>query len=270
MNEFRIADSELRINKLLNELPAIIQYQVSGIKYPKNKFIFFILLLFFLILPSPYLYAQDVDIVSYLKQIESGEKDDVEESLPDLKKKYPNSPSVMFLDGVLTENGQDAVGIYLKIVNSYPASKYADAALYRVYSYYYALGLYDAAKKHLNKLKKEYPQSPYIKIADKNIPSEDEITTVDENKIEEPKLNFEYTIQSGAFGKLQNAQSLKKDFDDSGFKSFIKDKTIGGTIFHVVYVGEFETEDEARNFLQVINKEYKLDGRVVKLEDGKW
>jgi len=33
-----------------------------------------------------------------------------------------------------------------------------------------------------------------------------------------------------------------------------------------VYVGEFLSEDEAKNFLQVINKEYKLDGRVVRIE----
>lgn len=215
---------------------------------------------------SLFTFAQDVDIVNYLKQIESGEKNEVEKILPGLKEKYPNSPSVMFLDGVLTENGQDAIVIYSKIVNSYPASKYADAALYRIYSYYYALGLYETAKKQLEKLKKEYPDSPYIKIADKDIPSGGEIAPVDKKEPDITKPDFGYTIQAGAFSKLQNAQSLRKDFDDSGFKSEIKDKTVGGTVFHVVYVGEFKSEDDARNFLQVINKEYKLDGRVVRIE----
>jgi len=229
-----------------------------------SQIYFFSFLLFFF--SNSHLFSQDVDIVSYLKQIESGEKDDVEKKLPELKSKYPNSPSVMFLEGVLTENGQDAVAIYSKIVNSYPQSKYADASLYRIYSYYYALGLYDAAKNHLNRLKKEYPESPYIKISDKNIPSEDEITVVNKKQKEIPKANYNYTIQAGAFSKLKNAQSLKKDLDDSGFKSEIKDKTVGGTVFHVVYVGEFLSEDEAKNFLQVINKEYKLDGRVVRIE----
>ena len=65
---------------------------------------------------------------------------------------------------------------------------------------------------------------------------------------------------------MENAQNLKKDFDDSGFKSEIKDKNVGGTVFHVVYVGEFETEDDAKNLLQVINKEFNLDGRVVRIE----
>ncbi len=272
MNQFRIY--ELRIKNydlsIKREPASKIQHQVSGIWYQLSgiKYLFLVTMFFFLI--PTYSIAQDVDIVSYLKQIESGKKEEVEEILPELKKKYPNSPSVMFLEGVLTENGQDAVSIYSKIVNSYPASKYADASLYRIYSYYYALGLYEAAKNHMDRLKKEYPDSPYIKISDKNIPSEDEITVVNKEQKKIPKTNYNYRIQAGAFGKLQNAQSLKKDFVDSGFKSEIKDKTIGGTVFHVVYVGEFLSEDEAKNFLQVINKEYKLDGRVIRMEDGKW
>jgi tetratricopeptide (TPR) repeat protein len=264
---FRNYDFPIAIEPASNiQHPALrIQYQLSIIKPRIFSFNFILLFLLYISNPSA-IIAQDVDIVPYLKQIESGKKDDVEELLPDLKNKYPNSPSVMFLEGVLTENGQDAVAIYSKIVNSYPQSKYADASLYRIYSYYYALGLYDAAKNHLNRLKKEYPESPYIKISDRDIPSEDEITVVDKKKTETPKTNYNYTIQAGAFGKLQNAQSLKKDFNDSGFKSEIKDKTVGGTVFHVVYVGEFLSEDEAKNFLQVINKEYKLDGRVIRME----
>ena len=236
-----------------------LKRQVSGISFLTLTF-------FLLILPVSHLYSQDVDIVSYLKQIESGEKSEVEEKLPGLKKDYPNSPSVMFLEGVLTQNGQEAVTIYTKIVTYYPYSKYADAALYRIYSYYYALGLYDTAKNHLNRLKKDYPQSPYIKIAERNIPSENEFSSREQKPDEKKQLDYKYTIQAGAFGKLANAQSLKKDFQDSGFFSEIKEKVVGGTTFQVVYVGKFVNEEEAKNFLQVINSEFKLDGRVVNIE----
>lgn len=230
----------------------------------KNSFKY--LIIFFLILSTKSLFSQDVDIVPYLRQIENGEKSKVEKKLPDLKKEYPNSPSLMFLDGVLTENGQDAVAIYSQIVDYYPYSKYADAALYRIYSYYYALGLYDTAKKQLDKLKKNYPQSPYIKIAEKKIPSENETTTTEQKPDEKKQIDYKYTIQAGAFSKLENAQSLKKDFQDSGFFSEIKEKVVGGTTFEVVYVGKFVSEEEAKNFLQVINSEFKLEGRVVNIE----
>jgi cell division septation protein DedD len=230
----------------------------------------------FIALPAS---AQDVDIVPYLKQIESGDKQEAVQKLPALKSEYPNSPSVMFLEGVLTENGEDAVAIYSKIVNSYPGSKYADAALYRVYSYYFALGFYETAKEHLNKLQKNYPESPYIKIAERNIPSEDEFTSTQlrDNKVDktdddkkepvvQPAGKYNFTIQAGAFSKLSNAHALRDDFKDSGFFTEIKEKIVGGTAFHVVFVGQFNSEEDAKNFLQVINREYKLDGRVLKLD----
>ena len=58
----------------------------------------------------------------------------------------------MFLDGVLTEDGQQAVSIYQRIIDKYPNSKYADAATYRVFAYFYALGLYETAEKMRDKL----------------------------------------------------------------------------------------------------------------------
>ncbi len=243
----------------------------------KTKLFFIIIFLFCLIIPSK-IFSQEVNIVPYLKQIESGNKEAAESALKDLKKDHPDDPSVMFLDGVLTENAQDAVAIYKEILDKSPGSKYADAALYRIYSYYYALGLYNTASQYLNRLKVDYPSSPYIKIAERNIPSKDESDSEEGNdkKDDSAQTNnqklpaaakYLYTIQAGAFSNESNAAELNKDFKDSGFYSEIKEKNIAGTTFHVVYVGRFENVDEAQNFLQVINKEFKLDGRVVNIEN---
>lgn len=223
------------------------------------------------------LIAQDVDIVPYLKQIENGNVDDVKNEIPDLKEKYPNSPSIMFLDGVLTENGQKAVLIYQNIVDKYPESKYADAALYRIYSYYYALGLYEAAKEKLNQLVSKYPDSPYIKIAKQNqLPVSPEISQ-EENAASEDSIQtplspveprgpkYKFTIQAGAFSKEENAVSLKSNFDKAGLFSEVKIKQVAGTVFHVVYVGKFITKEEAENFLVTINDKFDLNGRVTEI-----
>ena len=93
------------------------------------------------------------------------------------------------------------------------------------------------------------------------IPSENETTTTEQKPDEKKQIDYKYTIQAGAFSKLENAQSLKKDFQDSGFFSEIKEKVVGGTTFEVVYVGKFVSEEEAKNFLQVINSEFKLESR---------
>jgi tetratricopeptide (TPR) repeat protein len=216
------------------------------------------------------LTAQDLNIVPYLQQIENGKADEVRYELIGLKEKYPGDPSVMFLEGVLTENGQKAVVIYQKVVVEYPDSKYADAALYRIYSYYYALGLYESATEKLNKLIADYPKSPYIRIAKQNqLPVNPDITQEDESDTTQQKnedlkgTDYKFTIQAGAFSNNENAKSLQLKFEKSGIFSEIKDKLVAGTTFHVVYVGKFVTENDAENFLQTINDKFELSGRVI-------
>ena len=242
----------------------------------KCKFIFLLLLLG---LMSTCALAQEVDIVPYLKQIESGQRQYVLDKLKDLKNEYPNDPSVLFLEGVLTENGQNAVLIYKQVYSQYPKSKYADASLYRIYSYYYALGLYQSAQTFLDLLKKDYPASPYLKIAEKKMPAKDEMTSEDkvtkqqptdkkEEQIKSDKKNlvYKFTIQAGAFSGADNAFALKKKFEDAGFFSEVKEKNVAGTNFNIVYIGKFLTEDQAKNFLEVINSRFNLDGRIVPIE----
>jgi len=216
------------------------------------------------------LYSQEVDIVPYLKAIENGNIGQAKEALVDLKEKNVADPSVMFLDAVLKENGQEAVVIYQEIVDNYPKSKYADAALYRIFSYYYALGLYEAAQEKLKQLKTSYPASPYINVADQNLSAleksdvKETETVVEEIK---PKVeeNYKFTIQAGAFTNLDNANKLIGEFEASGIFSRLGEKIVGGTTFHVVYAGKFEKYEDAENFLQVVNSRYKVNGSIVSI-----
>ena len=229
-------------------------------KFIFGTLLFFISLLFF---SSP-VFSQEKDIVPYLKLIEDGSRDSVLKVLPGLKNSSPNDPSVLFLEGVLTENGQDAVPVFNRIISDFPKSKYADASVYRLYSYYYSLGLYNTAGVFLNKLKKEYPGSPYIKMAENNIPSENEPSTSSQDLTSgENSKNFRFTIQAGAFGNGSNAISLKTSFENAGYYSFIRNKSVGGSEFKVVYVGRFVNRDEAESFLHVVNNQFDLKGRIV-------
>lgn len=75
--------------------------------------------------------AQEADITSALRQIDSGDINSANNFLRELKSKNPNDPSVIFLDAVLTTNGEEALKKYSIVYEKYPKSKYADASLYR-------------------------------------------------------------------------------------------------------------------------------------------
>ncbi len=231
----------------------------------------FLPVILFAVILNVSLFGQEVDIVPYLKQIEKGEGELVKNILPKLRKDNPQSANLIFLEGVLTENGQEAVSIYQTLVEKYPNSAYADASLYRIYSYYYALGLYDAAGKILNNLSEKYPDSPYIKMA-----KSQQEAKQDESKTEEPNSkddsepievkndsDYKFTVQAGAFVKIENARGLKSDLETEGIICEMKEKNVGGTVFHVVYAGKFKLRQDAEKFLQQINSRFNLNARIV-------
>jgi hypothetical protein len=237
------------------------------LSYSNYFFVFIFILL--LIFPSNVL-PQDLDITPYLKKIESGNKEEVAGKLPGLKQSYPNSPSLIYLEGLLTEDGEKAFQLYKSLVDKYPNSKYADDAVYRIYTYFYAIDKTDKANFYLNRLKTEYPESPYLKLID-NVTFQEISRTKDVKEEPNPKVkavdkDYKFTVQAGAFTRKENALKLKADFDKAGYSSQVSDKSVGGSLFHVVNVGKFTTDEEAKSFLSIINSKFKLQGWVVKLD----
>lgn len=230
-------------------------------------------LLLTLIFVSSIIFAQKINIVPQLKMIEAGNINGARAGLAELKETNPNDPSVLFLDAVLTSNGQIALQKYNSIYSTYPKSSYADAALYRIFSYYYSLGVYNKAENYLTKLKSEYPQSPYIKAADRKIPDIDfdtENDVVSENNNPPPIVKTKpiihknyYAVQAGAFLNITNAKSLKDQIEKDGYKVDIAPKDVGGSILNVVLVGNLNSEDEAAQILDYLRTKFKLRGRIV-------
>jgi tetratricopeptide (TPR) repeat protein len=209
--------------------------------------------------------SQELDITSALQSIESGNIQKAESELQSLKMKNPNDPSVIFLDAVITSNGEEAQKKYSAVFEKYPKSKYADAALYRIFSYYYSLGFYKKAESYLNKLKSSYPNSPYIKTADRNIPDEEEQIALikPEQKSESFVTQFKFTIQAGAFLNLENAMKLIDQIKSDGYFAEITTKEIGGSILNIVNVGQFISEDETKSTLAYLQQKFNLKGRVI-------
>ena len=225
-----------------------------------------------IILFSSLAFAQ-INIVPALKDIENGDLIGARTKLGTYLGEAPNDPSVNFLDAVLTEDGVEAVNKYIQIFTNYPQNQYADVALYRTFSYYYSLGVYNKADGYLSKLKNEYPKSPYIKAADRTLPSEDiyyesrEKNEPISEPIREVVAEKQFSIQAGAFLNRSNAENLKANFEKDDHYSSIFAKEVGGSLLNVVIVGKYNNKEEAKNQLQKINFKYNISGRIITINE---
>jgi hypothetical protein len=228
------------------------------------------LLILILILFASKVFPQEADIIPALQEIEKGNIKNAGNLLEDLKLKNPDDPSVIFLDAVLTKDGEEAVKKYNILLEKFTNCKYMDAALFRVFSYYYALGYYKKAEIYLDRLKKDFPESPYIAAADRKIPDIEDAPVKPEIKIqpaEQPEKSdvksYNFTIQAGAFLVVENAKSLVDKLSRENLYTEISTREIGGSLLNIVNVGRFETETEARPVLNHLEKDFNLKGRIV-------
>jgi hypothetical protein len=109
-----------------------------------------------IILFSTISYSQEYNIIPLLKQLEQGEILSVKKEVQRLLIRNAGDPSLLFVDALVTENGENAVKKFINITDKYPQSKYADAAIFRLYSYYYAIGSYQTAAKYFAQHYHEY------------------------------------------------------------------------------------------------------------------
>jgi len=210
--------------------------------------------------------SSEPDIRHRLEMIEKGQAEAVRAELPSLMTNYQNNPGVMYLQAVLTTDGTEAAKLYQNIVDNFPKSEWGDDALYKLYQYYYSIGLYKTATQKLTQLKEEYPFSAYT--AEKFSVVEEkqaakEKPTVMKPKGTVPKFATNFTVQVGAFSTLQNAGELKAKFEKEGYPSNIFTMVSHGKKLHKVWVGEFQTYDEARQFTAEIKSKFNLTSMVV-------
>lgn len=98
-----------------------------------------------------------VDILTTL--LEQDRLEEIAARLPEVAQRFPNSPTVLYLQGVLETDAQGAIHYFLKIINEYNNSRFADRATLRVGQYYFAKGNYSNAVKYFRAILNQYPDS---------------------------------------------------------------------------------------------------------------
>ena len=208
------------------------------------------------------------DIDKYMRMIDNGQADDVRREIPALLSQYPNNAGVLYLQGLVTPEGAEAVRIYQSIVDNFPKSEWADDALYHVYQYYYALGLYRTAELKLDQLKKDYPESKYLQKAPA-APSSAEAKPPDTTALAEGKsargteTAERFTLQVGAYTTQVNAEKQKLFFEDLGYAVEVGSKMKDNRSLFIVLVGTFTSADEARAKATEFKQKYNIGSLVV-------
>ncbi len=205
------------------------------------------------------------DVQRRLEMIERGQGEAVKSELPALMTNYQNHPGVLYLQSVLTTDGSEAAKLYQSIVDNFPKNEWADDALYKLYQYYYSIGLYKTGDQKLQQLRQEFPFSTYA-VTEK--PQETPKSTQDAPADVKPTGSVEkyptsFTVQVGAFSTLQNAEELKAKFEKENYSSNIFTIVNDGRKLHKVWVGEFQTYEDAKRFTSEIRRQFGLESIVV-------
>lgn len=205
-----------------------------------------------------------------LEKIYAGDAVGVRSEIETLLITEPKNPQITFLDAILTEDAAKAVYKLKAFLSVYPHHTLADDALYRVYSYYYAIGSYKTADEQMEKMRREYPGSPFLapSVNDLVLPLPEkskEVAAEDEEPAPAAEDGNYFTVQVGAFLDIKNVAELRGKLREDGYETYVRRKKVGGAEFHIVSAGKLRTSEEAEAVKEELRMKHGLNGLIVPL-----
>ena len=195
-------------------------------------------------------------IRTFVHRIAEGKSDSVASKLPSLEQKYPQSPGVLYIEGLITSDGTEAIHYFTMVADSFPHNPWAADALARMVEVFRATGESTNAAQQFERLHSEYPQSPYI--------TSQYLTRAssgDENAPPHQNIANEYAIQIGAFGVKQNAERMQKKLILGGFKAEIFENLLDGkNLLYLVWIGSYTSAEAAQKDIAEIKEKFNISG----------
>jgi len=146
---------------------------------------------------------------------------------------------------------------------------------------YIATGEEDSAKVSLRLIKSLYPSLNYNKYGldySENSKRDPKLVRLDRNTISErinivkarraksktkKQVSKPWVIQVGAFGKYTNANRLKKQLQNSGYKTEVRKINSNGKRLHAVRIERYQSKTEAEKIGRSLKSKFGLDFRVI-------
>lgn len=153
------------------------------------------------------------------------------------------------------------------VVKDHQASLFADASLFRLIQYDYAVGKYRVAQERAEQLKKQYPGSAFIALSDKMFAGLNKETSfkIEEKTSESSAATAKgFRLQVGAFSQAANAEELRDKLKSAGYAPIeFSEKTVNDKKLILVWVGVFGSKEEAAKTGDVLKNKFKLTYTIV-------
>ncbi|MBN2380112.1 SPOR domain-containing protein [candidate division WOR-3 bacterium] len=194
--------------------------------------------------------------------------------------------------GRLESDPTRAKVIYLKVVETYSQTPFADSALLEVAKLEYALGHYSQSATYFQKLANTYPKSPLLAevhywlgmcqgimgnsstaqehfqrvktlaprslwatLASREVAGESSADT--SSAVPPPPQEGGFAVQVGSFTDRSRAEGLLSEYQAAGRSGEIRQAVINGETYYRVWLGPFATDSEAASYAETLKAQGK-------------
>lgn len=211
----------------------------------------------------------------------------------------PGNVALQYFDTVLQPDGEIARQRYESLVQRAPDSPFGRLARLRLAKYLFAVGMYVTARDHFlvcaDELKDRElaAQAAYLAARSLYASGQPEAAAEEMRSVIQrfsgstaanlaaadlaewtpgSSLKVEsgvgpYTLQVGAFIDPRNAESLRSYLSSRGLKVEVQEKERGGRLFHLIWVGRFQTAETAQKFGEEFRRLFKRAYQVVDVRE---
>ena len=225
--------------------------------------------------------------VYYIQALINKDGDSSLSQYQNLIDKYPNSDyasmSSMKIGEYLFARGlYSQASIHLKrTIFDFPKGDNHQRAMDLMVNSYIATGEEDSAKVSLRLINSLYPSLNYNKYGldyGESNERDPKLVRLDRNTISErinivkarraksktkKQVSKPWVIQVGAFGKYTNANRLKKQLQNSGYKTEVHKINSNGKRLHAVRIERYQSKTEAEKIGRSLKSKFGLDFRVI-------
>lgn len=233
--------------------------------------LFFVFLI--LIFEWTFLNAQVYErkVIEYVRLISEGKSNIVKPKLNDLQMKIPRTAGLIYVEGLIASDENEYIKCFRTIVDSFPKSEWADDAMARIFEYNLQSGTSAEAEENFKHLEAMYPSSPYVTTGYLNQQRFDQDNPASQKSTPRAQ-GEEWAVQIGAFSIKENARKLQQKLISNGYRATVYENLLDGkNMLYLVWVGVFDTAEEARPLIKELKTKFNIDGVLrVKSRWKKW